>query len=187
MLIGLTGPEGAGKSMAGKMLAAHYQLTLMPFAGPLKRMLEAAGVPPANLYGGPADKAQALYVLGGASARTAMQSLGTEWGRALHPDIWVRMWEASVSSETGAIADDVRFQNEAASIRGAGGCIIQIVRSLADLERVPHHASEDFASIPFNFRVVNDKCPTILCDRLIAGLETWRLSVLPRAHAVAAE
>ncbi len=148
-------------------------------------MLEAAGVPERHLYGSPADKAEPLYVLGGVSARKAMQTLGTEWGRALHPDLWVRLWEAGAGE--GCIADDVRFVNEAQSIRRAGGCVIQVVRSLADVERPAQHASEDFMAVPFNARVVNDKCPTILQQRLIEALDTWRLSVLPRTHAAAAE
>lgn len=174
MLIGLSGPLGAGKSLAARLLSVHYGLPVVPLAAPLKAMLETLGVPPANLYGTPAQKAEPLAMLGGKSAREAMQTLGTEWGRqCVDAGLWRRAWLAKAG--TRAIADDVRFADEAEMIRSRGGVVLRIVREVSVFDPgTVGHSSEDFMSVPFDGVVINDKCPTILRDRLIAAVETAR-------------
>lgn len=181
MLIGLSGPLGAGKSLAARLLSVHYGLPIVPLAAPLKAMLETLGVPPANLYGTPAQKAEPLAMLGGKSAREAMQTLGTEWGRQLVSEsLWRDAWLAKAG--TRAIADDVRFADEAEMIRSRGGVVLRIVREVEVFNPATvGHASEDFMSVPFDACVINDKCPTILRERLIAAVEA------ARADRVAAE
>jgi hypothetical protein len=182
MIIGLCGPEGAGKSFAAKLLYAQFakadapHVYIHPFAAPLKRMLEALGVDPCHLYGTPAQKAEALMLFGGRSAREAMQTLGTEWGRnCVDQDIWVRAWQyGAPKGFKHLIADDLRFQNEARSIKlRSDGFIIKIIRSERDLDRKPRHASEDFNAIPHDVLIVNDKCPTILNQRLAEALNSF--------------
>ena len=168
MLIGFCGPEGAGKTTAARLLAEIYGLPICPFAGPLKRMIEALGVPPRHLYGSPADKAAPLAIFDGKTARHAMQTLGTEWGRkCIADDFWVRAWIETVPKK--AIADDVRFANEAEAILSRGGIVVRVVRSQRDTLKTPGHASEDFASVPYSFEVVNDRCTSILRDRLVTA------------------
>lgn len=172
MIIGICGPEGAGKSTAAKLLRAHLRGEIHPFAAPLKRMIAALGVDGAHLYGAPADKAAPLALFGGKSARDAMQTLGTEWGRqCIGHDFWRDAWAASLPAAPVVIADDVRFENEARAILDRGGVVIQLVRSLSDLQREPRHASEDFRRVPYTSRVINDKCPTILLQRLIESVQ----------------
>lgn len=157
MIIGLCGPEGAGKSTAAKILRRELGLPIKPFAGPLKRMLVALGVPKPNIYGTPAQKEEPLDMLGGLSARKAMQLLGTEWGRNLiAPDVWSRAWEASVNVSHGAIADDLRFLNEAESVYRLGGVVICIVRDMGDFKRATKHASERFMDVPRDIVIVNN-------------------------------
>lgn len=170
MIIGLCGPEGAGKSTAATILSGKYGLPVKPFAGPLKAMLVAMGVPKRNLYGSPEDKAAPLEILGGKSARGAMQTLGTEWGRRLlADDLWIRAWKASLPSD-GVIADDLRFPNEAQAIRELGGTIICIVRSMEDSARTPKHASENFQAITPDHIVVNDGDQFDLRIKLVRAL-----------------
>lgn len=172
-IIGLCGPEGAGKSMAAKLLKSHTRGEIHPFAGPLKSMIAALGVDPRHLYGTPADKAEPLAIFGGQTARHAMQTLGTEWGRAcIGPNFWVNAWLATAPKSCTAVADDVRFENEARAIMHRGGVVIRVIRSLADLEREPKHASEDFRAVPFTVQVINDKCPTELQRALIRALQS---------------
>lgn len=137
-------------------------------------MLRAAGVPERNLYGTPADKAEPLDMLCGRSARHAMQTLGTEWRDTIGRDLWSRMWLAGMD-ERGAVCDDVRFAHEVKTIRSQCGVIVRVVRSLADLDRRPQHASEDFASLPFDVQVVNDGCT----NQLRRSLETALRAKLP--------
>lgn len=125
-------------------------------------MLSALGVEHKALYGTPEDKAAPLDIFGGKSARFAMQRLGTEWGRSISPDIWVNAWRKRVETLSDAlatpcfVADDLRFPNEAATIKALGGEVWCVVRSWDDFERVPHHASEDFAAIPHDRVILND-------------------------------
>ena len=159
MLIGLIGPEGAGKSLGATILAYHLRVPIVPFAAPLKDMILALGVDRKHVYGKPADKAAPLSIFCGKTARHAMQTLGTEWGRqCIGEDFWRNAWLARV--EAGGIADDVRFANEAATIHDRGGLIVRVIRSEKDLDRVPQHASEDFAALPFDVQVINDACVT---------------------------
>jgi hypothetical protein len=154
LLVGLCGPEGAGKSTAAKALRSVYRAEVLPMAAPLKRMLEGLGVPSRHLYGTPSDKAQPLAMFGGRSMRDAMQTLGTEWGRAQFGDMfWLDAWLAAVDQvgpgKPLIVADDVRFPNEAAAIRDRGGLVICVIRDVKDFKRVPRHASEAFAKLPY--------------------------------------
>lgn len=172
MLIGLSGPLGAGKSLAAKILSVQFGYEIRPFAGPLKSMMETAGVPRENLYGTPEQKAAPLSLLGGKSARHAMQTLGTDWGRlCIGEDFWANSWVAKAGDR--AIADDLRFQNESEVIRSRGGIVIQIIRDITDLNKTADHASENFQAVPFDVRVVNDKCPTILKERLLEAVRPF--------------
>jgi hypothetical protein len=172
-VIGLCGPEGAGKSTAAAILAEEFPFTVRPFAKPLKDMLRAIGVPEVCLTGSPEQKESPLDIFGGKSARHAMQTLGTEWGRnCITPDFWTRAWLATHCPYwTGVLADDVRFPQEVDAIKKLGGRVICIVRSWADFDRVPKHPSEDFAKLPFDQVVWNDGTIETLRKRLLAALE----------------
>lgn len=159
---------------------------MLPFAAPLKRMLASLGVPDRNLYGTPAEKLEPLDVLGGKSARHALQTLGTEWGRdCMDADFWVRAWEHALETECDRddviVADDVRFHTESEAIEKRGGLLICIVRGNDDFMRIPRHASEDFAALaPFTDIVVNDSSLFALERRLDRTIDAvsprWRVS-----------
>jgi hypothetical protein len=169
MVIGLCGPEGAGKSTVAKILAEKYGAAICPFAAPLKKMGEAIGIPHRNLYGNDADKNEPLHILGGKTARRALQTLGTQWGRmCMDADFWVRAWangladawadraRRGVAQPEMIVADDCRFPNEVEEIRRRGGLVLTIVRDMSDFNRVPQHASEDFAALRADAVIVND-------------------------------
>lgn len=159
-VIGLCGPAGAGKTTVAKMLQFERGARLLPFAAPLKKMLEALGVPRLNLYGTPADKAKPLGILGGKSARFAMQKLGTEWGREhFGADFWCNAWAAALELTPRGVlivADDVRFPSEVDAVKRAGGLVLCVVRSSDDFEKVPAHPSEDFARLGYDATLYND-------------------------------
>lgn len=166
--IGLCGPEGAGKSAAAKMLADRG-LTVLPLAAPLKRMLAAIGLPPESLYGTPDQKATPLAALCGHSARHAMQTLGTEWGRkCIGENFWCDAWRALAAQHAAVVADDVRFQNEVAAVRGLGGKVICIVRHKDDFKRIPRHPSENFQALQYDTIIVNDGTLADLERKLVA-------------------
>lgn len=158
-VIGVCGPEGAGKSTVGKFLVEHYGAAVIPFAQPLKKMLEALGVPPRNLYGSLEDKLEPLDVLCGHSARWAAQALGTEWGRDLiGGEIWVNAWKAAVEATDQHIivADDLRFLNEAEAVHALGGHVVCVQRPEADdRQGLTAHRSQEYWKLPHDATLTN--------------------------------
>lgn len=166
-IIALKGRAGSGKSTAAKYLEGKgYRVT--SFASPFKRMMKAFGLNDAQLYG---DKKEVpTDLLCGRSPREAMQMLGTEWGRALHPDLWTSYWrrtaEMILSGDELVVVDDCRFENEARVVRALGGVVIEIIPpaaiddedgSIALLTTgIAGHASEAQDFDP-DIIVVNDK------------------------------
>jgi hypothetical protein len=159
-LIAFTGPAGAGKSEAARALLELSRegglWRRVKFADILKAMLrtlyELNGVDYEDILHRLEGRLKELPdpILLGATPRTAMQTLGSEWGRDLiHPDLWVSTWENRVRSLLRAgfsvVVDDLRFPNEALAIRGLGGRIIE-VRGRA--KAVSTHHSESFRPNP---------------------------------------
>lgn len=156
-VIGIVGPEGAGKTTCAAILEGQFGYTRLPFAEPLKRMILSLGVHERHVYGTPENKEAPLEIFGGKSARWAMQTLGTEWGReCIGHGFWGDVWEAKAATAGLVVADDVRFPNEAERVRKLGGVILCVVRRHEDFWRKPKHASEDFASVPRDALIVNE-------------------------------
>ena len=140
-LIGFCGRAGAGKGEAAQYLITQYNYRPNKFAGPLKDMLRILGLTEDEIEGNLKQSPCAL--LGGKTPRWAMQTLGTEWGRNLiDPDVWTRAWINRLMGlgKGGVVADDVRFQNEADTLRAAGGTLVEIRRDGALL--IVGHESE---------------------------------------------
>ncbi len=134
ILVGLTGLAGAGKSTAARHLVEQHGFVRRPFAAPLKDMLRTLllgqGVPAGDverMVDGDLKEVP-CRALDGATPRRAMQTLGTEWGRALAPDLWVNAWCRSLAGLERVVADDVRFENEAATVRAMSGSVVQVIR-----------------------------------------------------------
>ena len=166
-IIGLAGPEGAGKTTVARILEGCHGYSRVPFAAPIKKMIRALGVDWRHTNGTPEEKAAPLAIFGGKSARHAMQTLGTEWGRqCIGPDFWCGAWAAEAARHDLIVADDVRFPNEADRVRAMGGVVWCIVRSHDDLRRVPQHASEDFAAVRADEIIVNNGTIAALEEKL---------------------
>lgn len=145
ILIGIAGPAQSGKStLAGEFRRLvefrGQKYREQPFAGPLKRMLASIGVDVSDL----SKNVPVAFLDGRITPRIMMQTLGTEWGRSLMSDLWLRVWEHELDTGVCCVTvPDVRFDNEADLIRSLGGMIIHIQRKpTADMLAVPAHASE---------------------------------------------
>lgn len=167
MLIGLTGKAGSGKSFAAERLIKMRGFERIKFADPLKDMLRALGLNEHQIEGG--LKEQPCTLLCGMTPRFAMQTLGTEWGRnTIGPDFWINIFchrFLSGSIHRNVVCDDVRFKNEADTIRRLGGYIVHIRTAV---ESVAHtHASEIF-DLTYDSEILNDFTPKFgeLIDRL---------------------
>lgn len=129
-LLGITGPAGSGKSTAAQVLVgAGWARVRM--AGPLKAMLRAIGLTDRHLDGD--LKELPCDLLQGRTPRHAMQTLGSEWGRALiGPDLWIDLARREIVQTmalgVSVVVDDVRFENEAAMIRALGGMVLGLSR-----------------------------------------------------------
>lgn len=147
-LIGIAGKAGAGKDTIADYLVREHGFTKLSWAGPLKAAMAIMGFPePANRD----DKEKPIEGFG-FSWRVAAQRLGTDWGRAMDPDIWVKLMarelasqelEASVvhGREARIVISDVRFGNEADMIR-KDGQIWHVSGRAAELGAAAAHASE---------------------------------------------
>lgn len=161
-IIGLTGPAGSGKDTVREILAKHgyYGMALAdPIREMLKPLLLACGV---DLIWMTARhlKEKPMPVLG-VSYRHLAQTLGTEWGRTLEPDFWLRIAAASMAEVSICtfgppcfVISDVRFPNEAEWIHDLGGQVWRIDRP--GVAPVREHASETLvASITPGFLLEN--------------------------------
>lgn len=135
ILIGFAGRKRTGKDTAGQTLVATLGFRRVAFATPLKTMLRAL----LEVQRCPHDTIEAMVegelketpspYLAGQSPRHAMQTLGAEWGRQLmSPTIWVDATIRAAKLHKRAVVTDVRYPNEVAAIKAAGGFVYRIVR-----------------------------------------------------------
>lgn len=160
MIVGIAGKKRSGKdTMASAFEDRGYRR--VSFAAPVRNFVE-------SIMGDEItdeNKEREIPWLGnGISPRKLMQTVGTEWGRAIHPDLWVlalmrqvdkahallpeqRMPSRFWGFRSDFVIPDVRFENEARAIRDRGGVIIHIHRpglsgdahvSEAGIEQLPN-------------------------------------------------
>lgn len=161
LLIGLTGYAGTGKDTVREILEHRHDLDGLAFADPIRDMLtallESCGVK-TDWMTERDLKEQPIPEIG-ASYRQMAQQLGTEWGRSIHPDFWLRIAAAKIAMYQkyecpGVVISDVRFPNEAAWIKAHGGVIWRILRPGIDPVRA--HASEALIKdLPWDYTIDN--------------------------------
>ncbi len=148
-VLGICGRKRHGKDTVGAMLA-DLGYNPVAFADPLKRIaMDIWGLSYEQCYGTDTDK-ETVDLRWGLSPRQIFQRLGTDVGRSIHADTWIRytldMIAKSSARERAAVvldsksrnfvsvyADwwvitDVRFPNEAEAIRAAGGKVVKVHR-----------------------------------------------------------
>lgn len=175
-LIGITGVMNAGKDTVANLIIAlrPRELNRYSFATPLKAGVKAMfGWTDEDIEN--RQKKEAIDPRWGFSPRTAMQKLGTEYGRdCLRPDIWVHAAQnrhlLSLEAGKGTIITDVRFENEAAWIRSQpDSVLIHVINPDHDYRATPVHASE----VPVIF-VLGD---TLIVNDKKAGVEALRVAL----------
>jgi hypothetical protein len=147
MIIALTGLKGSGKNTVADMIPGAYCLG---FADPLKKFCgEVFGFTAEELYG-PSEareRPSATFRRPDGTpltARFALQTLGTEWGRNCDPDVWAKSGVARARKlqDFGAtvVITDLRFVNEARIVREAGGYVWRIHRKGLTADSHPSEA-----------------------------------------------
>lgn len=181
-LIGVWAPAPqSGKSTIASMLINERHFECVPFAGTLKDMARILLLDlgyshkeiTALLRG---DKKAMVREDVPVSLRYVLQTLGTEWGRRLSPDIWVKTWEGRITRASdrpwrvdGIVVDDVRFPEEVAAVRRLGGEMWSVFRP--DAQPV-EHASEamTFAQVEPERIFTNDSDIDTLLQKVRAAL-----------------
>lgn len=179
LLLGFTGPAGAGKDTAAAYLEEQYAFQTVALADPLRDMLGAL-LQHVDVDGAwmveRALKELPVNVLG-LSYRHLAQTLGTEWGRALRPDLWLRIAEYRVhrilEGGDNAVITDVRFPNEAAWLAAAGGRLVRLTREQVPTVRA-HESEAHHAQLPVWREIRNDSTKAHLFDQLDTVVEAMR-------------
>ena len=161
MLIGISGKAGAGKDTLGKFLCEQYRCLHYYFAKPLK---EGAKVM-FNLSDEQIENKEQTIEPWGMSPRKIYQRLGTEVGRGIDVNVWVKNAEMFVRSVAGftVVITDVRFDNEAFWIHNRGGVVINIVRDQDDIKENKHSSEgglkpDDIDLTIYNNGTIEDMC-----------------------------
>ena len=141
MIIGVVGFIGSGKDTIADYLVGFHGYRRDSFAGTLKdavaavfgwdRELLEGRTPEARAWREQVDTWWAKRLdMPKLTPRWVLQYWGTEvCRRAFHDDIWIAALEARLSRRSDdTVISDVRFPNEIASIRNAGGKIVWVKR-----------------------------------------------------------
>ena len=161
VLIGLSGLAGTGKDTVRNMLE-DMGFTGFAFADPIRGMLRelltSSGIDD-RFIDDRLFKEVPIHELG-VSYRQMAQTLGTEWGRHLVPDFWLRIADAYTGEQvdlggTHFVVSDVRFANEAQWVRDHGGVIWRVTRP--GTAPVRDHISEsEMGSFVVDHEITND-------------------------------
>lgn len=172
-LIGLTGLAGSGKDTVRHFLEYFHGYKGLAFADPLRGMLasllQSAGHSPTWMVDREMKEREIPNL--GVSYRLLAQTLGTEWGRSVDPELWVKIAASKIASSPAGerhVISDVRFPNEVDWIKRQGGVIIRIVRP--GVEPVRSHVSEQ-ADLDWHYTIMNKGSIEDLGNAVAASLE----------------
>lgn len=185
MLIGLAGAAGSGKSKVCERLQSAHGFKVLSLAEPIKEFVgRAFGFSDYQLFGPSEARSEphpTKRMPNGEplTARIACQVVGTDIARKLDLNVWVDLAMATadwhLKRGISVCFSDVRYANEIAAIRAAGG---RLIRRKSDRPITDMHPSEqELLSMPDSaFDSVIPRMDTLeqlhgIVDTLVAG---WR-------------
>lgn len=140
MIIGISGKLRSGKSTLTSYLA-EYGFEELLFAGGLKDMIcTLLGVDRTTLESQEFKETEIPWV--GTTPRKLMQTLGTEWGRTINPNLWVNHTLNQARHFPKVVISDVRFPNELQALHDINAITVRIVRDIDRSGEEHTHPSE---------------------------------------------
>ena len=173
MLIGISGKAQSGKDTLGKFLCDEYRCVHYYFAKPLKEGAKHMF----NLSDEQIENKEQAIEPWGISPRKIYQLLGTEVGRGIDPNVWVKNAEMFVKQHAGftVVITDVRFDNEALWIHNRGGVVINIVRDQADIKENKHSSEGGLKPDNIDFTIYNNGTIEDMCNEVVYGIQKANL------------
>lgn len=180
IVIGFTGPPGAGKDTAylilEQLLKDRWNVARYSFADPLREFADRLmDLPEGHNLWGPKHKDQMLEAFNTRTPRELLIDLGM-LGRKYRPDLWLDRAIDKILDEQPEVAviTDVRFRDEAAKVRALGGHLVEIQRDGLDYN--PDLESESGLAKPFVTHRVANKGPIQSFQHAVEDF-WWRLIV----------
>lgn len=165
MILGFCGHKGSGKSTAAEVLREEG-FTRRALADPLKEACAIIfNLTQDQLYG---DKKEVIDPRWDKTPREIMQLFGTEVGRQIDEDVWIKSLKAHIDGGDWVV-DDVRFVNEAEAIREMGGTVVGLTRCPGGVD---DHQSEREMAERF------DEMTDVVIDNANMTLEEFRRAVI---------
>jgi hypothetical protein len=194
-IIGICGRKRHGKDSVGRILRDINGFQLTAFADPVKRVaMDVYGLSWEQCYGDGPEK-ERIDPNWDLSPRVIMQRIGTEVGRSIHPDTWIKHTLNNIrSAADGAgfverddigrrfnripppvastlwVVTDVRFPNEADAIRAIGGCVVKVVRPSLGVSTDEHPSETSVDLIEADVNIINDGTLNDLRDQVTEAL-----------------
>lgn len=120
----------------------------------------------------------------GKTYRELLQIIGTDWFRAIWPDVWVEGYKTIIADweeggEERLITTDVRFPNEVRCVQSLGGHVIRLLRAPFPDDKHESETALDFAEMatlfpkshyyknttPILFDAVLDNCKMTIAEQ----------------------
>ena len=153
MIIAFAGRANAGKDLAGKYLIEHYKFLHYYFAKPLKEgckhLFQLTDEQIANK--------ETIIEPWGMSPRTMYQKIGTDIGRTLDPNIWIKNAQMFIdkNQNQNIVITDCRFGNEALWIRNRQGIVIHINRNNELIAESKHTSENSMVESDYDYSIEN--------------------------------
>ncbi|WP_460874805.1 deoxynucleotide monophosphate kinase family protein [Paralcaligenes ginsengisoli] len=110
------------------------------------------------------------------SPREIMRWWGTEYRRAKHPTYWLDKANESIDAAARRgfrriVITDVRFANEADFVRGLGGQVWMIKRTLAEMAAATHESETQLALIHPDAEIKNNRSMVSFANEVLRTYE----------------
>lgn len=167
-IVAITGKRGHGKTTAAQALEQQGWRHIN-YGDPLRKVVHLVyGLSYEEMLD-PILKEKELRRWPYLSPRAILQQVGTEMFRDYLDDTWVKAFERECEQYSHVVCSDLRFLNEAASLRAMKATIIRVenprkpMRDAASL----HRSEREMDEIVVDWTVVNDQTVKRLQDAIV--------------------